>query len=111
MPLLFTEAGIKVRVFMVSRGLFLWVYKYLWVLWVSMGVYESLWMLIGIYECLCMNVMGVYGYLSVPISIYGLLGVYGYECLWVSTSIYGYYGYLWVSRCPLEVSMDVYQYL
>ena len=59
------------------------VYGYLWVSWVSMGVYEFL---------------GVYGYLWVSVgALWMFVGIY--ECQWVSMGVYGFlgvYGYLWV---------------
>ena len=47
---------------------------YLWVSWVSMGVYGSLWMFMGIYECLWVSWVSV-----------GIMGIY--EPLWMFMGI------------------------
>ena len=64
---------------------FLWVYVYLCMSWVSMGIHGSLWMFTGIYECLWVSwvSMGIYGFLWVSMSVgfrvfMGVMGVYGY---------------------------------
>ena len=91
------------------------IYRSLWVLQVSVGVYRWLWVFMGVYWC-------VDG-LSLWIHVSGGIWVCGYVCGYLWMAIVGYaklwvfmgvYGCVWVSGgvCGrLWDSMSVYEYL